>query len=163
MSVYSAKHLYRYIIERNGRYYIWRQNKCYGGFKKVETAMLERDFLEDCEWDEDRLIECEVVNTNRYEEMDLPPFTKHRNVVYDLPKHITFHRGKFRIQKCLNGRPVFFADFRNLKDAVSARDNLESHGWDKTYAFSTINDSMVTLEDFFNNGSDDGNIGGDDL
>ena len=133
MSAYNIKHLYRYIIKRGNSYTIRRQRKYYGTYGKLENAMLERDLLEDVNWDVAALINLPSVVNNRYFEWDLPPFpTLPRNDVYGLPKYITRgSKGNYRVQKLLDGKVCSFGTYSRLEDAVNVRDELIRVGWNK--------------------------------
>ena len=72
----NTKHLYRYIWKINGKYRVVKNNKSYGTFNTLENALLERDLLEDYNWNTEALINIETVTKNRYQEMNLPPFEK---------------------------------------------------------------------------------------
>ena len=134
MNAYNTSHLYRYIIKRGNSYIIRRKQKYYGAFVKLENAMLERDMLEDVNWDTSVLINLPSVVSNRYFEWDLPPFpVNRRNDKYGLPKYVTRgSKGHFRVQKFLDGKVCSFGTYATLEDAVCARDELVKSGWDKS-------------------------------
>lgn len=131
MTVFNTKHLYRFIRKRDNRYVIRKNNKHYGTFHKVENAMLERDLLEDVDWNTEALINLPSVVYNRYLEWDLPPFpVSPRNDRYGLPKYVTRGGGgRFRVQKLLGGKVYSFGSYRTVEDAVRARDELIKCGW----------------------------------
>ena len=125
----NTKHIYRYIWKIKGRYRIVKNNKSYGSFTKLENALLERDILEDYNWDENILTNIETITKNRYLEMDLPPFKKQTK--QKLPKYIR-KRGKgYLIQKSINGQTVHFGTYNTLKEASYIRMLLEDNNWNK--------------------------------
>lgn len=126
----NTKHIYRYIWKIKGRYRVVKNNKTYGSFTKLENALLERDLLEDYNWDENILADIETITKNRYLEMDLPPFKKQIKSS-KLPKYIR-KRGKgYLIQKSINGQTIHFGTYPTLTEASYARMILEDNNWDK--------------------------------
>ena len=143
MDGFDTNKLYRYIYERKGKYYIRKNNKSYGSFNSLENAMLDRDLLEICNWDQDLMISLSTVQANMYKEFDLPPFKRDRLDKYRLPKYITRYGDKYRVQKYIEGELCVFGDFSTLHDALVCRDSLVRVGWDVRLA---VPEGQATLD-----------------
>ena len=72
---------YRFIFLIDRLYYIIKNGENYGGYKRLEDALYERDSLITVDWDWDLSMELPETQ-NPYEQINLPPF--HHN-----PTHIT--------------------------------------------------------------------------
>ena len=126
----NTKHLYRYIWKINGKYRVVKYQKSYGTFNTLENALLERDLLEDYNWNTEELINIETVTKNRYQEMNLPPFEKQQKPK-EIPKYITKRGNLYLRQKSLNGQTVHFASTKDLNNAIELRNFIKKHNWDK--------------------------------
>lgn len=128
---YNLHHLYRYIKQRNGKYLILKDNIDYGTYNKLEDALLERDILEDCNWNQEIVISNATITQNRYKEYDLPPFPKTRNKILPLPRYISYNGTSYIIQKRINKEVKFFGSYHTLKEAKNIKRKLMKNNWDE--------------------------------
>ncbi|WP_455645450.1 hypothetical protein [Methanosphaera sp.] len=50
------------------------------------------------------------------------------------PTYISYFYGKYQIIKWLNGKTIYFGSFNTLEEAITERDHLIKHNWDKEYS-----------------------------
>lgn len=149
---------YKYIVKSEyNTYQIMKDNEKYGTFNKLTDALYERDRLIKCDWDYDKLSECPETE-NIYETIKLPRFIHEYSYITHYPgyykvywkkqymagfntyeqaekyaRHIggrivTVH-GKYRIQKSIDGKPVYFSTHDTLEEAKKERDRLIENNW----------------------------------
>ena len=93
----SYESFYRYIVFKDGLYYIIKNNENYGSYTTLEDALYERDRLIQVDWNWDLSVELAETN-NAYYGIELPPFNHN-------PRYITYNkeswvvRGKGKEQK----------------------------------------------------------------
>ena len=124
----NIKFLYRYIIKRGDRYCIFHNGERLGTFTSLENAMLERDLLEWCDWDEESVLDLGSV-PNPYEFLELPPFPVDRNSINRIPYVTVTKQGKFRVQKVIDGELVVFGTVGTRRQAEAIVDELRLNGW----------------------------------
>ena len=100
----SYKGFYRYIFKIDNLYYIIKDGENYGGYKRVEDALYERDRLMAVDWDWDLSLElCET--NNNYIHITLPPFN-HQPSYITIDNECWVVRGKGREQRYYGRYPT---------------------------------------------------------
>lgn len=149
---------YKYIIKSKNSYKIVKGKEYYGSYKKLTDALYERDRLIESDWDWDgamQIDECE----NKYENMDLPPFTRDYSYIHKSPSSYKVFKGreyldffvikadaykyaeevggvvyasneKYRVQKSINGKTAYFGQYDTIEEAIARRDELIERGWE---------------------------------
>lgn len=131
----------------------------FGTYSKLTDALYERDRLIKVDWDWDDLMALEETE-NFYEQMDLPYFVHEYSYIRRIPLcykvfiktefkgrfrnkkdavkfaeeiggRIVEVRKKYRIEKKINGKSVYFGQYKSLEDAQKRRDELIENGWKK--------------------------------
>ena len=131
----------------------------YGTYSKLTDALYERDRLIEADWDWDTLMEMEETE-NKYESMELPKFIHEMMYIAHTPEvykvyighkykgsfrnksdaneyaemiggRVTTVKGKYRVQKSINGKTVYFNQYPTLEEAQKRRDELIENGWIK--------------------------------
>ena len=83
----------------------------YGYFDNLQDAQRHRDYCVSHDWSKDCIMKTKQC--------------------YDLPKHISYNKGKYVVQKYFGKGEVLTIRFNNLVDAVHERDLLMSVDWDE--------------------------------
>lgn len=116
---------YKYIIKRkDGKYGIKYDNEWFGTYDDVRDALHDRDMLVECEWDFTEMNSRDE-KPNRYKDMELPPSRRYITLVRQ------GNREYYNIRKTINGKSVFFGQYKTFKEAAERRDELEKIGWVK--------------------------------
>lgn len=110
--------LYRYISQnRYGKYLIRKDNEYYMTCDTLSEALYERDRFEESEWNWDYYIELPITD-NKYEYMDLPPFTKS-------PSYITKQGKYYRVQR----KSKKYGYYKTYGEAQKKVDELIESNW----------------------------------
>lgn len=108
----------RFITKKGNKYEIYKtingRKKYYGSFDTLKEAQKRRDEL--------------IVDNWGYSFEEFPP--QGRTPKYG--KYITFHNGRFKVLKLLNGQQRFIGAFNTVDEAKKLRDFLIDNNWDLT-------------------------------
>ena len=133
MSVTNIKFLYRFIIRRGKHYCIFKDGVRYNTFHTLENAMLERDLLEWCDWNESLVEHLGTDIPNPYKKIDLPKFPKDRNSINRIPYVTVTERGRYRVQKMINGSLSTFGSFNTKREATAIVKKLQANDWNDDF------------------------------
>lgn len=147
-------------------------SKYFGSFKSFEDACTVRDFLVENNWDLTNFDYNSIYHINgyywrfvkfksylrivgKYENFDdaflnqnnisdysLKDLTNPDNQYLEINRNIIKRKGKFEVTKRIDGQKISFGIFDTRQEAIKARDEFESNGWEIDYDENSIfNDS----------------------
>lgn len=151
--------LYKYLSKTKNGYAIVKNNEHFGTYSKLTDALYERDRLVQADWNWDKLMEMEETD-NLYEKMSLPPFIHEFSYIQRYPQSYKIYKegvylGSFnakgdaykfaesvggevvessithRVVKKIDGKTVYFGQYKDIEDAKKRRDELLKKGWKK--------------------------------
>ena len=116
---------YKHIRKlKNGSFVVHKDGEPYGTYSDIRDALHDRDLLVECDWDVTEMNARDEI-PNKYYDMELPPSRR----------YITLkrqdNREYYTIRKTIDGKQVWFGQFKTFKEAVERRDELERCGWVK--------------------------------
>lgn len=114
---------YKYIVKRKeGTYVIMKDNERYGTYTDIRDALHDRDMLIECNWDFTEMNSRDE-KPNKYLDMELPPSRKY------ITEKRQDNRVYYMIRKTINGKSVFFGQYKTFEEAAKRRDELVKNNW----------------------------------
>ena len=112
---------YRNIYRKYNGYVIQHNNEHFGFYTDLAEALFDRDRFEEVDWDMEMFVHLPETD-NPYKSIELPAFEHDALYITIIPQ-------RYKVQKRINGKVVYFGTYLTLDDARKRRDELIQKQW----------------------------------